>query len=239
VGSGPGAANIATVPAPADDPVFFYPSAVPPGTYYARVRAQSAAGVGPASPELAFTVAASCRGMAYAPSLLSAVSGGNVSLSWATPPLFPGALTYTLAAGTTSGSSNIGTFPLGATNAFATPAPPGAYFLRLLSQGPCGVGAVAGELLLSVGGVVPLSAPAVAGSVAAGVVSLAWSAVNGATGYVLEAGLGPKHTFLTLPLGATALQANAPPGTYYVRVYAVGGPTGRSAASNETIVVVP
>jgi hypothetical protein len=239
VGSGPGAANIATVPAPADEPAFFHDVVVPPGTYYARVRAQSAAGVGLASPEMAFTVAAGCRGMAYAPALQSAVSGGNVSLSWATPPLFPGALTYTLAAGSTSGSSNIGTFPLGATNVFATPAPPGAYFLRLQSQGPCGVGAVAGELLLSVGGVVPLAAPAVSGSVAAGVVSLTWNAVNGAAGYLLEAGLGPKHTFLTLPLGTTGLQANAPPGTYYVRVYAVGGPTGRSAASNETIVIVP
>jgi len=238
VGSGPGAANIATVPIPVDDSGFFYPSAVPPGTYYARVRAQSAAGVGPASPEVAFTVAAGCRGMAYAPSLLSAVSGANVLLSWATPPLFPGTLSYVLAAGTTGGTYNIGTFPLGATNAFAVQAPPGAYFLRLGAQGACGVAAPAGELVLSVGGVVPLSAPSVTGSVAAGVVSLTWNAVNGATGYVLEAGIGPHHTFLTLPLGATALQANAPPGTYYVRVYALGGPSGRSAASNETIVVV-
>jgi hypothetical protein len=239
VGSGPGSANIATVPVPADDDGFFYDGVVPPGTYYARVRAQSAAGAGPASPEVAFTVAAGCRGMAYGPALQAAVSGGDVSLSWTTPPLFPGALTYTLAAGTTSGSSNIGAFPLGAANTFSTPAPPGAYFLRLQAQGPCGVAAVAGELLLSVGGVVPLAAPAVTASVAAGVVSLAWNAVSGATGYVLEAGLGPSHTFLTVPLGATALQANAPPGTYYVRVYAIGGPTGRSAASNETIVVVP
>jgi len=238
VGSGPGSANIATLPVPADDPEFFYPDAVPPGTYYARVRAQTAVGVGPASPEIAFTAAAGCRGMAYAPSLLAAVSGADVSLSWATPPLFPGALSYGLAAGTSSGTYNIGTFPLGATNAFAVQAPPGAYFLELGAQGTCGVAAPAGELVLSVGGVVPLAAPAVAASVAAGVVSLAWTAVNGATGYVLEAGLGPNHTFLTLPLGATALQASAPPGTYYVRVYALGGPTGRSAASNETIVVV-
>ncbi|MGD9903079.1 MAG: beta strand repeat-containing protein [Vicinamibacterales bacterium] len=239
IGTGPGLANIATVPAAVDDPSFVYDGVVPPGLYYARVRAQSASGVGPASPEMAFSPAAGCRGMAYGAALQSAVSGSEVSLSWATPPLFPGPLSYTLAAGTTSGSSNVGAFPLGATNAFATPAPPGAYFLRLHAQGPCGVAAVAGELLLSVGGVVPLAAPVVTGSVAAGVVSLAWNAVSGATGYVLEAGFGPNHTFLTLPLGATALQANAPPGTYYVRVYAIGGPTGRSAASNETIVVVP
>lgn len=239
LGSGPGAANIATLPTPADEPNFFYQGVVPPGTYYARVRAQSAAGTGPVSPEMAFTVAAGCRGMGFAPALLSTVSGSDVSLSWDTPPLFPGALSYTLAAGTTSGSRNIGTFPLGATNAFTAQAPPGAYFLQLGAQGACGVASPGGELLLSVGGVVPLAAPELSGSGTGGVVSLSWTAVNGATSYVLEAGLGPKHTFVTLPLGTTSLQANAPAGTYYVRVYAVGGPTGRSAASNEFVLVVP
>lgn len=240
VGTGPGLANVATFPTPADNTSFFYSGAVPVAQFYARVRAVSAAGPGLASPEMAFTTGvAACRGMSYGPSLLSTVTGGNVSLSWPTPPLFPGALTFTLSAGTTSGSSNIGTFALGATNTFAAAAPPGAYFLRLSARGPCGVPAPAAEMLLSVGGVVPLAAPVVSAQVNAGVVSLSWTAVPGATGYLFEAGLGPEHTFLRVPLAATSLQANAPSGTYYARVYAIGGPGGRSHASNELPVIVP
>ena len=240
VGTGPGLANVATLPTPADEPSFFYPGALPVAQFYARVRAVSATGVGPASPEVAFaTGVAACRGMGRGPSLLSTVTGSNVSLSWPTPPLFPGALTYTLSAGTISGSSNIGAFPLGATNTFAVAAPPGAYFLRLSASGPCGVAAPAAEMLLSVGGVVPLAAPVVSAQVNAGVVSISWSAVPGASGYALEAGFGPEHTFLQVPVAAPGLQANAPSGTYYVRVYAIGGPTGTSHASNETVVIVP
>ena len=40
-------------------------------------------------------------------------------------------------------------------------------------------------------------------------------------------------------VAGTSLSANAPAGTYFVRVYAVGGPTGLSHASNETVIVVP
>jgi hypothetical protein len=63
--------------------------------------------------------------------------------------------------------------------------------------------------------------------------------VTGATGYLLDAGLGPLHSFLRVPIPASGLSAVAPSGTYYLRAFAIGGPTGMSSASNEIVVVVP
>lgn len=69
--------------------------------------------------------------------------------------------------------------------------------------------------------------------------TVTWTPVAGAAGYVLEAGLGPLDArIVRLPVAGTSLSATPPAGTYYVRVYAVGGP-GVSHASNETVIVVP
>ena len=55
-----------------------------------------------------------------------------------------------------------------------------------------------------------------------------------------EAGFGPLDaSIVRLPVAGTSLSATPPAGTYYVRVYAVGGPTSMSRASNETVIVVP
>jgi hypothetical protein len=148
-------------------------------------------------------------------------------------------LTYALDAGTTSGTYNIGPFALGATNQFTASAPPGAFFLRLRGSGPCGRPAPSPEQLVSVGGVVPLAAPVLSAQVSGANVTLNVTSVSGATGYLLDAGFGPLHSFLRVPIPATGLSVAAPSGTYYVRAYAVGGPTGFSRASNEIVVVVP
>jgi hypothetical protein len=149
-------------------------------------------------------------------------------------------MTYALSAGTASGQANIGTFRVGAAMQFSANAPPGAYFVRLHGQNVCGIPSPSPELLVSVGGVFPLDAPTVSAQVSGGVVTVNWTAVAGATGYVLEAGLGPLDARIArVPVGGTSLSAAAPAGTYYVRVYAVGGPTGVSHASNETVIVVP
>lgn len=240
VGSTPGSANIATVPIAGDDPSFFYTGGVPPGTYYTRVRAVSAAGVGPASPESAFTSSGGfCLGPFVSPTPNATVSGGNVTIAWPDPTL-AAPMTYALSAGTVIGQGNIGTFPVGAAKEFSANAPPGAYFVRVHGQNACGIPAPSPELLVSVGGVFPLDAPAVSAQVSGGVVTVSWTAVAGAAGYVLEAGVGPLDARIArLPVAGTSLSAAAPAGTYYVRVYAIGGPTGTSQASNETVIVVP
>jgi hypothetical protein len=238
IGSGPGLANVATVPT--TDRSFSYLGALPPATFYARVRAVSASGVGEVSPEIAFvTGTAGCSGIAGAPMPLGMVSGGTVTISWPDPPLFPGALTFALDAGTASGTYNIGRIPLGGAHQISTAAPPGAYFLRVAAQGACGVASPSPEILLSVGGVLPLSAPVLSAQTIGGAVSIDWSAVSGATGYEFQAGFGPLDAPIRVPLAGTGLSATAPPGTYYLRVFALGGPAGRSAASNEVVLVVP
>ena len=88
-------------------------------------------------------------------------------------------------------------------------------------------------------GVQRLAPPTVNAQVVGGAVSLTWDAVAGATGYILEAGTGPLRTdIVTLPVATTVLNAAAPPGTYYVRVYATGA-AGASAPSKELILIVP
>jgi hypothetical protein len=238
VGTGPGLANIATVPTTSSD--FFYSGALPPAVFFARVRAVNGAGVGPASPEIAFaTGVPGCFGVFQGPLMTVSVSGTDVTLGWNDRPLFAGAQTYALEAGTVSGTANIGTIPVGAVNQIVASAPPGAYFLRLQGEGPCGRPAPSSEQLVSVGGVVPLDAPVLSVQQSGANVTFNVTSVNGATGYLLDAGFGPLHSFLRVPLPAGGLSAVAPPGTYYLRAYAVGGPTGMSGASNEIVVVVP
>jgi hypothetical protein len=68
-------------------------------------------------------------------------------------------------------------------------------------------------------------------------VTLNWSAVLGASDYVVEAGLEPGRPILAHPTGGmTQLVVNdVPPGTYYVRVRAVNE-VGVGAASSELVV---
>lgn len=71
-------------------------------------------------------------------------------------------------------------------------------------------------------------------------VDLGWRDRGDTTSFEMEVGLAPGTTALRIPLGmatSTAL-ANAPPGTYYVRVVAVND-IGRSLPSNEVRVEVP
>ncbi|MCA1584682.1 MAG: fibronectin type III domain-containing protein [Acidobacteria bacterium] len=75
-------------------------------------------------------------------------------------------------------------------------------------------------------------------------VTLTWAAPTGAdlpTTYVVEAGSAPgqnnQGTFIT-PGTATSFQRQAPPGTYYVRLFARNA-CGTSPASNEIMVSVP
>lgn len=90
----------------------------------------------------------------------------------------------------------------------------------------------------------PAAPAALAATVSASTVALAWSAVesNAITlRYVLEAGSAPGLADIaTFDVGVnTALSVGAVPrGTYYVRVRAANY-TGASAASNEVVVVVP
>lgn len=71
-------------------------------------------------------------------------------------------------------------------------------------------------------------------------VTFAWTNAGNAIDFVLDVGLVPGQTALTLPLGATtgATIANVPAGRYYARVRG-GNAFGSSPPSSEITIVVP
>lgn len=237
-GTGRGLTNIATLPLGAATPQFTF-TPVPGGLYYMRVRARSAAGLGPASADVAFAAGVpGCSGAPQAALGQATVSGANLTLSWEDPVSAAGSLNYTLEAGTAPGLANVATLPLGSTRVFNAAAPPGLYYARVVAASTCGAAAASPEIPIEVG-VQRLAPPTVSAQAAGGAVSITWDAVAGATAYVLEAGTGPlRADIVTLPVPTTVLNAAAPPGTYYVRVYATG-PTGLSASSKELVLIVP
>lgn len=102
------------------------------------------------------------------------------------------------------------------------------------------VAAVAAAVVLCVSVVTraqvgPVLAPAV---VVGANVSFAWTAVPGATSYVLQAGVAPGNYLVSAPVGAALSTSAAAPavGRYYARVVAVT-PTG-NLPSNEIEVIV-
>ncbi len=87
------------------------------------------------------------------------------------------------------------------------------------------------------------TAPGVPRSLTAAVsgrdVTLTWTNVGDASAFVLDVGLAPGRSDVTFGIGATSpvTIANAPPGTYYLRVRGTNA-FGVSQPSNETAVVV-
>jgi hypothetical protein len=123
--------------------------ALPPGTYFARVRGIGANGPGAASSEVIVTVP-STSAAPNAPGPLSAsVAGGVVTLSWGAAS--GNATTYVIEAGTASGIANIGTLPTGVLDTtFTTPAPSGTYFIRVRAANASGLGPATNEVVVVV-----------------------------------------------------------------------------------------
>lgn len=142
VGTAPGASNIfngavGLLTSVAGD--------LPPGSYYARVFAQSAAGAGPVSPEASFTIA-TCT---VAPTLSGGLVNGVISLRWNIPA---GATVtgFTIQAGSTPGSSSYYNGPIGLTTQLDAGVGTGTYFIRVLADTACGRGAASNELQITV-----------------------------------------------------------------------------------------
>ena len=74
-----------------------------------------------------------------APTGLNATTAaGAVSLSWLAPVSGGAPTGYRLDVGSSSGASNIGSFPLPAQTGISTPAPAGTYFVRVVATNACG-----------------------------------------------------------------------------------------------------
>jgi hypothetical protein len=146
-GTGPGLTNIAAIPIAGTS---FSVGGVPPGTYYVRVRGVGPGGVGPPTADAVITVASSCVPPGPPSSLTSTVVGRNVTLNWqqaatGTPPI-----TYSIVVGSSSGGSNIGTFPVGGGSSVSVSAPPGTYFARLVANNACGTSTPSNEAVVVV-----------------------------------------------------------------------------------------
>ncbi|MCC7180538.1 MAG: hypothetical protein IT177_19320 [Acidobacteria bacterium] len=243
-GSGPGGRNLANFSTGSTD-TSFTANGLAAGTYFVRMRSANAFGVGAATLEQAVVVgAAGCSGPPAPPlDVRASVNGSSVTVTWREAPQSI-ATSYRLIAGTASGSSNVGTFDVGATTSFSTTAPPGAYFVRAQAVNPCGAGAPSAEAVAVVGSVAVPPGPvfALSGGASGSTVSLEWAAPSVGTGpfqYRVEAGSASGLSNLaTLTVQAPAfVTAGVPPGIYYVRVRAITA-AGVGPAGNEIIVVV-
>ncbi len=118
-----------------------------PGIYYVRVRARNAAGASVASNEVVITVGAGCS-LPPPAGLTTTVTGSRVTLMWAG---VPGAASYTLEAGSATGSSDLAAIDTAATSFTATDVARGTYYVRVRARGTCGAGAASNEIIVVVG----------------------------------------------------------------------------------------
>lgn len=233
-GSHQGASNLATLPV--GPTVTNYSVTGPAGTYFVRVRARNGCG-STASQDEVITLSAACS-VPGAPGPLTVGVGasGQVSLSW--PPA-GGATIHVLEAGTRPGRADLVNIPVSG-SALVAQALPGVYYVRTRGRNACGIGPPSAESIVSVGGCAPLGSPSpLAATVNGDEVTLSWSPVGGATGYVIEAGLSSgASNAAVVPVAGGPLAVRAPSGTYYVRAYARNA-CGAGADSNESVVHVP
>jgi hypothetical protein len=170
------------------------------------------------------------------------VAGSTVDLSWGA---VAGANRYQLRAGTSPGASNAFNGDVGnVTSLKAVNVPNGSYFVRVFAVNGSGESAASNEVRVDVGVAGPCSPPAapsnLSRTVNGSLVSLNWNATAGATSYVVEAGSASGLANLAVidtGSGVPGLMANAPPGTYFVRVRAKNG-CGLSAPSAQITVQV-
>lgn len=124
-----------------------FSTAVPPGTYFVRVRALNAHGSSAPSNELSLQVAG--PGVPGQPQDLTAsISGDLVTLRWNPPPNGPTPTGYTLEVGTALGSTNLGTFNVGNVTTLTAPAPPGTYYVRVRAVNALGTGNPSAEIVV-------------------------------------------------------------------------------------------
>jgi hypothetical protein len=219
----------------------------PDGVFFARVKAQTAAGMSAASNEVQF--ATGQGGPPLAPlALLATVQNTNVSLQWTENPFGPVITAYYLVAGTGPGLADIGVLPLPPTaRTFAVVAPPGTYYVRMLAVNATGASLPSNEaVLLAQAGTctIPEVPTGLATTSGGGRLTLGWAApTSGAIpeSYVLSVGSvsgGADRGVIPLPGTLTAVSGLVPAGPYYLRLAAANG-CGASASSTGVFAVMP
>jgi len=149
-GSAPGLANLAVVGASGTA----FGASAPAGTYYVRVRARNAAGLGAPSNEVVVVVGGGGGGCAVpnAPGTLSFTTAGSlVNLSWTAPAGGATPVAYVVEAGSGAGLANLAVIDTGGpVLALGANAPPGRYFVRVKARTACGAGPASNEVIINV-----------------------------------------------------------------------------------------
>jgi hypothetical protein len=219
------------------------------GTYFARVRAVNAYGTSVSSPEVSVSVTPPNPTPGAPTGLTASFVGRTISITWTAPATGDPVTSYVLEVGSAPGLSNLVVVPVGAGLSFVAPGvPDGTFWLRVRGSNAAGTGPASQDLGVTMGvagGCVGLpyapvlQVPAISGSL----LSLSWDAPGGTvapTSYVLFAGSAPGRSdlaVLSLAGAGTTFAANAPPGTYFLRV-AGRSACGVGAVSNDVAASV-
>jgi hypothetical protein len=167
------------------------------------------------------------------------VSGFTATITW--QPV-PDATGYTVEVGTAPGAANLFAGAVGPATAAGAVLPPGTYYARVRAVRGAEMGPPSSEVVAAVAAPPPPAAPDRLEVVVDGrTVWLSWPPPAGGAsgGYRLEAGYAPgtSDAAVAVVAGSPVVIANAPPGTYYLRVRAVG-PAGAGPPSPDAIVTV-
>ncbi len=206
------------------------------GTFSVRVRAFNASGGGPFGPLFAFTIGSGAPGQ---PTVTSATaSGGTLTVTWT---LGAGAAPTSHRLDFYQGAALVAQVTTGASTSAAIPLPAGvqgsfAVSVTALNGTTPGPASALFNFTIGPSCTVPAS-PVVTGGVAGGTASVNWTAVAGATSYLVSAGTAPGGTQYLAPtnVGAsTGVSASGLPAgfTAWVRVIAVNACGQQSAPTD-------
>jgi predicted phage tail protein len=178
------------------------------------------------------------RGLTAA--VTTAGAAATVDLSWTAPATGGASTRYVIEAGSASGSSDLANFSNGLNTNLRAAIPLGrTFFVRVRAANDAGVSTPSNEVSFTAGGGTPPGPPArLEVNVAHGIVTLMW--MPPATGdrpmtYVIQAGSSSGTSNLATVMtrsSETTLVADAPSGTYFVRVLAANS-AGTGSPSNE------
>lgn len=144
-GTAPGAADLARFSVGGATEVS---GTLPPGRYYVRVYGVDDEGESVPSDEVALEVPSGLPLPAAPGTLTSAVNGTVVTLAWGAAS---GATSYLIEAGSASGATDIGAFPLAGTGtSFSAEVPAGTYHVRLRGVNAAGAGPPSNEVVVVV-----------------------------------------------------------------------------------------
>ncbi|MFN7978591.1 MAG: M12 family metallo-peptidase [Vicinamibacterales bacterium] len=148
-GSAPGRSDLAAIDLGSAATTFA--ATAPAGTYFLRVAARGACGVGPVSNDATMTIAPGGVVPTQPTGLAGTVSGGIVSLQWTAPASGAAPTSYVVEVGSASGISNILVLNTGnVATAISGPVPRGRYFIRIRTRAGTLVSPASNEVMIDV-----------------------------------------------------------------------------------------